>query len=48
MIVPGLAGNQRDGVHQRRNQRPLPAVVPGQRNDRQREAKRREARKLGG
>ena len=43
MIVPGLAGDQRDGVHQRGDQRPLPAVVPGQGDNRQRQAERREA-----
>ena len=43
MVVPGLAGDQRDGVHQGGDQRPLPAVVPGQGDNRQRQAKRREA-----
>ena len=48
MIVPVLAGNQRDGVHQGRDQRALPAVVPGQGDNRQRQAERRKSRELGG
>ncbi len=43
VIVPGLAGNQRDGVHQRGDQCALPAVMPGKGDDRQRQTKRREA-----
>ncbi len=42
VIVPGLAGNQRDGVHQRGDQY-FPAVMPGKGDDRQRQTKRREA-----
>ena len=48
MIVPGLAGNQGDSVHQCGDQRALPAVVPGEGDNRQRKAKRGKAGELGG
>ncbi len=48
VIVPGLAGNQRNGVHQGGDQRPLPAVVPGEGDNRQSQAERGKARQLGG
>ncbi|MBN9931547.1 hypothetical protein HZD82_26300, partial [Pantoea agglomerans] len=39
---------QRDCVHQRRDQRTLPAVVPGQRNNRQSQTEWRKARQFSG